>query len=70
MFIRVLILIAAAAAAAVGSAAPATGTSAPLFPGPFHASCDAGTYEDSNGACVPDPGANPYGATAQCRDGT
>jgi Protein of unknown function (DUF3761) len=72
MFIRVATLIAAAtAAAAIGSAAPATGPSAPLAPGPFRAECEPGYYENSNGVCVPDPGHNiPGPHTAICRDGT
>jgi hypothetical protein len=37
--------------------------------------CGAGTYENSDGMCIPDPssggagGGVPQGATAQCRDG-
>lgn len=70
MFIRIATLIAAATAAAtIGSAAPATGASVPLSPVPPVA-CGHGSYEDSNGVCVPDPNYGMGSGTAICRDGT
>lgn len=56
-------------AAGVGFAAvfapTATATAAPAF-----ISCPAGDYENVDHACVPRPGSDPDGATAQCSDGT
>jgi Protein of unknown function (DUF3761) len=70
MFTRIATLIAAGTAAvAFGSATPATGSSAPLFP-VLTLACEHGYYEDVNGTCVEDPGSDPRMGTAVCRDGT
>ena len=52
-------------AAVLAPAATTTATAAPAF-----ISCPAGDYENVDHACVPRPGSDPDGATAQCGDGT
>jgi hypothetical protein len=67
-----------AAAAVIGSAGPATATAEGVATAPLpFITCGHGTYENSDGNCVPDPtppdpsqpDTSPPGATAKCRDG-
>ncbi|WP_227982833.1 DUF3761 domain-containing protein [Nocardia spumae] len=58
-------LLAAGVGVAAVLAPAATVEAAPAF-----VSCPAGDYENVDHACVPRPGQDPDGATAQCRDGS
>lgn len=51
---RAVLVGAALAVVAIGAAATASGDSAPTAPLPF-LTCGTGSYENSNGDCVPDP---------------
>jgi hypothetical protein len=68
---RAVLVGAAIAAAAIGGAATASASPLPMAPLPF-VTCSAGTYQNVDGNCVPDPEqapSAPPGATAMCRDG-
>ncbi|AHH17370.1 hypothetical protein DUF 3761 [Nocardia nova SH22a] len=57
-------------AVVIGAAAVLTPMATAQAAPPAFIACPAGDYENVDHACVPSPGQNSDGATAQCRDGS